>query len=196
MEGTLDRTLCKKWLTQIAPDPESPGLSLSKTPKAGIPVRTSMLSLMTTNLNAPYHHITNSREFMTHPLHQNAWDAASKQLDSVMLGNTSITHPVVKQEILRDCTRHTTDPYPLTPPASGFVLAGDIQVFGSAHSAKFESWHGPTPLGVVVRSDVPFYQHAIIGQIHLSELFPLLAETPFKDFALQNVIFTYQNCVL
>ncbi len=83
---------------------------------------------------------------------------------------------------------------PTTPPPEGFILSGNLDLFGlNDFEVSVWSWHGPPPAGVVVGSEVPVYQQVEVGTIRPAMFIPLLNGTPLGDFELRNVLITYQN---
>lgn len=144
-----------------------------------------------------------TRRFTKNPIHQKAWTAASKQADQLQLGKTKVTSPRIEVSPMANSVQGSPRPndaaqiQSITPPATGFVLGGTIDLFGlTSHPAKLTSWHGPPPPGVVVNSETPVYQHVEIDSIFASDFIPLLGGTPFKQFEFQKVTFTYQNYAL
>lgn len=78
------------------------------------------------------------------------------------------------------------------------MLQGDIDLFGiPSLTARFTSWQGPPPPTVVVPKDVvPAYQQAEIDSLRVTSFLPLLADTPWKDFQLDQVLVIFQNSQL
>ena len=138
------------------------------------------------------------KDIMKHPFHQRAWQAASKGKKEVELGDLMISNPQVDKP--PDATHDDTpDESSATPPASGFVLTGSINLFGTGIIVQLKSWHGPPPPHVVIGKDLPVYQHAELDSILASDFIPLFAGTSMDDFEFDNVTFTFQNydlCVI
>ncbi|KAI5988743.1 hypothetical protein EDD15DRAFT_2462463 [Pisolithus albus] len=85
-----------------------------------------------------------------------------------------------------------TEPH---PPLDGFVLQGETDLFGvSSLTARFTSWQGPPPPTVSVPKDViPAYHQAEINSLRVTSFLPLLANTPWADFELNQVLVIFQN---
>ncbi|KAI0715902.1 hypothetical protein C8T65DRAFT_694551 [Cerioporus squamosus] len=83
----------------------------------------------------------------------------------------------------------------LAVPPQGFTLVGDVNLFGiTGLTAKMYSWQGPPPPNVVIGTDTPIYDQAIInGDFRLSNVISKLQSTPFDKIVLHNVTFTHQN---
>lgn len=82
------------------------------------------------------------------------------------------------------------------PPSSGFVLSGDIPLFGRDDLiAQLEIWQGPAPAGVVVRPGLPVAvsRATITSDVCLSSLISELKDTPFDKIRFRNVSVYYQN---
>ena len=89
------------------------------------------------------------------------------------------------------------DPKP-HPPLDGFVLQGEIELFGvPTLIAQFTSWQGPPPPTVVIPKDItPTYHQAKIDHLRVTDFVPLLAGTSWKDFQLDQVLVIFQNAQL
>ncbi len=82
------------------------------------------------------------------------------------------------------------------PPPSGFVLTGDIPLFGRDDViAQMEVWEGPAPPGIVVRPDLPVAvsRATINGDVCLSQLISELEGTPFDSIRFRNISIYQQN---
>ncbi|KAK7690710.1 hypothetical protein QCA50_005809 [Cerrena zonata] len=89
------------------------------------------------------------------------------------------------------------DPVPAEPvPEGGFVVVGDIELFGLPKlNAKFEKWEGPAPSNVVVLPDKPVsVERATFSQdLHFSTVISALEGTAFDDITFRNVSVYHQN---
>lgn len=88
-------------------------------------------------------------------------------------------------------------PAPVTyPPNEGFVLVGEIELFGQSKlRAKFEKWEGPAPPGVVVLPGTPasVESASLSDDFHLSAIIPSLEGTAFDDITFRKVTVFHQN---
>ena len=120
-----------------------------------------------------------------------AWNAAIKGLPSLELPDLVIEHPKIAQP------PSGVPPISDTPdsdPQSGFVLQGEVHMFGSDVVGNLEKWMGPPPDDVVVGIEPPSIERvAVQGDFHLSTLIPLLRGTPFDDIIFRNVAVYHQN---
>lgn len=134
---------------------------------------------------------TKTANYAQEPIHQVAWNAISKGLPFVKLGDTRISNP--RLELPRDIEPISS--HSRTPPPTGFVLGGTIYLFGlEKYPVHLRSWHGPSRfLARFLTGGNPIYQVCTIKTIPASEIIPLLADTPVKDLLLREVSITYQN---
>ncbi len=82
------------------------------------------------------------------------------------------------------------------PPKEGFVLVGELELFGQSNlRAKFEKWEGPPPPGVVVLPGTPasVESASLTDDFHLSSIVPSLEGTAFDDITFRNVTVFHQN---
>lgn len=135
------------------------------------------------------------------PQTHSIWNAVAKSADAVQVNGATIRSPVVLQAPAEarslPSDAQTIDADSL-PPAQGFVLGGDLDVFGvQALKGAIRSWHGPPPASAGQTSAPPVYQHVTLDKsCAISDIFPAVADTIFKEFELANVTFTYQSAVL
>ncbi|KAF8434528.1 hypothetical protein L210DRAFT_3410298 [Boletus edulis BED1] len=136
-----------------------------------------------------------------------AWNAAIKGLPSLELPDIVIKYPMIASGPLADDdvptdesiahrTSRSRRSIPLgTPvPQNGFVLQGEVDVFGTAVVGNLEKWMGPPPEDVVVGIDPPSIERVVVpGDFHMSMLIPLLRGTPFDDIIFRNVAIYHQN---
>ncbi|EEB94049.1 hypothetical protein MPER_07208 [Moniliophthora perniciosa FA553] len=80
------------------------------------------------------------------------------------------------------------------PPEDGFVIEGEIDLFGITElKATLKSWHGPPPAEIEVGVEVPICQQAEIETVPIFKFLPWVAGTPLEKAHLTSVTFTYQN---
>ena len=82
------------------------------------------------------------------------------------------------------------------PPDQGFVGVGEIELFGQPGLiARFETWEGPPPPGVVVRPDTPVSveRASLADDFHFSLIIFALLDTAFDDIIFRNVSVFHQN---
>ncbi|KAJ7911531.1 hypothetical protein B0H13DRAFT_1614506 [Mycena leptocephala] len=137
------------------------------------------------------------------------WNAAVRGLPSVELSGFVVQNPQVAQPPAETAIpNHYTSrsntalgihsppqaTLDVSPPPEGFVLEGDIELFGGALIGRLEKWLGPPPRNVVVGIDPPCIERVTLpGDFHLSMLIPLLEGTPFDNITFRNVVFYHQN---
>ena len=81
-----------------------------------------------------------------------------------------------------------------TPVQCGFVLHGQVRLFGSTVVGNLEKWTGPPPEDVVVGLDPPSIERVTVpGDFRMSTLVSLLQGTQFDDIIFRNVAFYHQN---
>ncbi len=126
------------------------------------------------------------------PRHVLAWNAITKGQEHVHLGDLKLRNPT---QVREDMSLPPPNSLPATPPPEGFILSGNLDLFGlKDYDVSVWSWHGPTPASVVIGSDVPVYQQVKVDTIlRPASFIPLLEGTPLGDFELRNVLITYQN---
>ena len=104
------------------------------------------------------------------------------------------SQPRVKRSLLDPIL---ADPIPSAEiPDGGFVVVGNIQLFGSPDlTARFEKWEGPAPSNVVVLPDQPVAveRATLPEEFHLSAVIPALEGTAFDDITFSNVSIYHQN---
>jgi hypothetical protein len=145
-----------------------------------------------------------------------AWCAATAQLPFVTIRNVKISNPTVAQSLhavapssrVLASVDAADDPQPpkipplpmpgspnTLPPTTGFILKGEIALFGNPELvAQFEVWQGPPPPGIVIGRDPPIFERATLKQdFHLSLLVPDLRDTAFDKIIFRNVTFFHQN---
>ena len=136
-----------------------------------------------------------------------AWNAAINKLPSLQLANIvikspTIAHPPDDVPSNRPITVHLPSRSkrsvlipPDTPlPQGGFVLQGQVDLFGTVVVGDLEKWMGPPPKDVVVGLDPPSIERVTVpGDFHMSMLIPLLQGTPFDDIIFRNVALYHQN---
>ena len=145
-----------------------------------------------------------------------AWHAAIAQHPSVTIRNVKISNPTVAQSLhgvapssrVLASVDAADDPKPpeipplpipalpnTPPPITGFILKGEIPLFGNPELvARFEVWQGPPPPGIVIGRDPPIFERATLKQdFHLSLLVPDLRDTAFDKIIFRNVTFFHQN---
>ncbi|TBU56241.1 hypothetical protein BD310DRAFT_931958 [Dichomitus squalens] len=82
------------------------------------------------------------------------------------------------------------------PPDGGFVVVGDIALFGfQSLSAKFEKWEGPAPSDIVVLPDNPVSveRATLTEDFHLSSVISALEGTAFDSITFRNISVYHQN---
>ena len=118
-----------------------------------------------------------------------AWNAAINGLPSLELPSLVIEYPKIAR------SPRSVPPISHTPvPQSGFVLEGEVHIFGGAVVGNLQKWMGPPPHDVVVGIEAPSIERvAVQGDFRLSTLIPLLRGTPFDDIIFRNVAIYHQN---
>ncbi|KZT52898.1 hypothetical protein CALCODRAFT_458663 [Calocera cornea HHB12733] len=144
------------------------------------------------------------------PSHAQVWEAAASSAPSVVSNGTAVQNPSVVPALTiapggvslpgaRAPAGTAASVIPSAsasaPPVDGFTLVGDITLFGiKGLTAKFYSWKGPLPAGIVMGLIPPVYDQAVIdGDFHLSMVIDKLQGTPFDKIPFRNTTFTYQN---
>ncbi|TBU39054.1 hypothetical protein BD309DRAFT_970509 [Dichomitus squalens] len=119
--------------------------------------------------------------------------AAKRRLGQV-LGPSSAARPRTPRSLLEPIL---ADPGPASqPPDRGFVVVGDIALFGvESLSAKFEKWEGPAPSDVVVLPDNPvsIERATLTEDFHLSSVISALEGTAFDNITFRNISIYHQN---
>lgn len=90
----------------------------------------------------------------------------------------------------------TAPPPPSLPPQEGFVVIGDITLFGiSDVKAQLEIWEGPAPAGITILPNQPpsIEQATVLGDIRISSLLPFLKDSELNRFTFRDVTFYHQN---
>ncbi|CAE6440418.1 unnamed protein product, partial [Rhizoctonia solani] len=85
---------------------------------------------------------------------------------------------------------------PSQPPEGGFVVVGDIDLFGvSSLNATFEKWEGPAPPDVVILPDrAAAIERATLSEdFHFSSIITALQGTAFDAITFRNVSIYHQN---
>ncbi|KAF8122693.1 hypothetical protein EV363DRAFT_1553609, partial [Boletus edulis] len=137
-----------------------------------------------------------------------AWNAAITGLPSLELPDIVIKYPTIAsgpEPLAEDVPTHKPIAHRTsrskrsvvldTPvPPNGFVLQGEVDVFGTAVVGNLEKWMGPPPEDVIVGIDPPSIERVVVpGDFHISMLIPLLRGTPFDDIIFRNVAVYHQN---
>ncbi|TBU36569.1 hypothetical protein BD309DRAFT_984853, partial [Dichomitus squalens] len=119
--------------------------------------------------------------------------AAKRRLGQVF-GPSSAARPRTPRSLLEPIL---ADPGPASqPPDRGFVVVGDIALFGvESLSAKFEKWEGPAPSDVVVLPDNPvsIERATLTEDFHLSSVISALEGTAFDNITFRNISIYHQN---
>ncbi|ESK84263.1 chromosome segregation atpases-like protein, partial [Moniliophthora roreri MCA 2997] len=146
---------------------------------------------------------TTTPDYFKIPLHRDAWLAAHNQDTVFQMGNTEVRNPKLMQPPSRPrrspAEGQPSDEEPEAPPSDappegGFVLEGEIDLFGiSELKATLKSWHGPPPEEIEVGEEVPICEQAEIDDVSIFAFLPWVAGTPLEKAHLSNVTFTYQN---
>lgn len=137
---------------------------------------------------------------VANPMVLKVWNAigqgTSVQIDGAVVNSPTPMKPPNSTSVpSTDGLPKTPDPL---PPSEGFIVEGNITVFGLLEGS-LRSWHGPPPasVGTVSASTPPVFQQAMLNAQHqVSDLLPGVAGTMFKYISLQNVLITYQNYIL
>jgi hypothetical protein len=129
------------------------------------------------------------------------WSAVAQNAREVQVHGTTVRNPVVFQAPADTSRSLPTDSKPVDtelPPAEGFILGGDLDVFKIEKlKGTLRSWHGPAPTSVGRTLTSPVFQHVTLNQsCQVSDLFPSVVDTVFNAIKLDNVMFTYQNYAL
>lgn len=141
---------------------------------------------------------------LANPITHSIWSATSKQVGVVSVNGTNVRHPVARSastlpvQPLPSSTQPNQPPS--LPPACGFVLDGEIDVFGlSTLKGMLRSWHCPAPPGIgptSASSPAIFQTVTAQQQIQITDIFPPVLDTPLKDLQLANVVITFQSHTL
>ncbi|KAF8553693.1 hypothetical protein OG21DRAFT_1413853, partial [Imleria badia] len=122
-----------------------------------------------------------------------AWNVAIKGPPSLELPEIVIQYPTIAQppDEIPPIANHAPD---IPVPKSGFVLQGEVHVFGGALVGSIQKWMAPPPNDVIVGTDPPSIERVTVeGDFHMSMLIPLLRGTPYDDISFRNVAFYHQN---
>jgi hypothetical protein len=132
-----------------------------------------------------------------------AWNAARGGLPSLEFSGVVVNHPRVQspfgthipdhQNIVLDVPSELSSTLGIQNPTSvsadGFVLEGEVNLFGGALVGHLEKLIGPPPEGVVVATEPHSIERVkLAGDLHLSTLIPLLKDTPFDDITFKNSV--------
>lgn len=130
-----------------------------------------------------------------------AWQAATHGLPSLELPGLIIEHPTIAQppplphrSKRSPVSTPAPAPVPETPTQDGFVLQGQVFLFGTSLMGNLEKWIGPSPADEVTGTDDPLIERVTLSEdFHLSTLIPLLRGTSYDVITFRNVAFYYQN---
>ncbi|KAJ7364477.1 hypothetical protein DFH08DRAFT_930390 [Mycena albidolilacea] len=132
-----------------------------------------------------------------------AWNAARGGLPSLEFSGVVVNNPRVQspfgphipdhQNIVLDVPSELSSTLGIQNPTSvsadGFVLEGEVNLFGGALVGHLEKLIGPPPEGVVVATEPHSIERVkLAGDLHLSTLIPLLKDTPFDDITFKNSV--------
>ncbi|KAK7047573.1 hypothetical protein VNI00_006341 [Paramarasmius palmivorus] len=134
--------------------------------------------------------VGNIPDYFDIPVNRDAWVAASNEAPVFQLGDTKVRNPTV----METSSRPRRSPLPASPPKEGFVMEGEIDLFGLPElKGKLKSWHGPPPPEIEVGDQPPICQQVQIDDLPIVTMIPWVKGTPLEKAHLSNVVVTYQE---
>lgn len=138
-----------------------------------------------------------------HPGLMATWTAASDpSITETVINGTTISNPTVVTQSTQapwaktsdDVRTDTVDTTAIHPPPEGFVLAGQVKLFGGKDVATLYSYHAPVPSSIQLNPKVsPVFQIVMLDSMRLSDVIPSIVGTPFDVLNFENVTITHQN---
>lgn len=138
-----------------------------------------------------------------HPRLMATWTAAAdSSITQTIINGTTISNPTVVTQsnqlpLAKDgdpVSMDTVDITAIHPPPEGFVLAGEVKLFGGKEEATLYSYHAPIPTYIVIDPKVsPIFQIVTVDSMKLSDFIPSIVGTPFDVLNFENITITHQN---